>query len=57
LSGCIGQKAKQRAAEIKAAYATHVASLKAAQSSAFKGRTAQTEAMMTAAVADNAIAA
>ena len=36
-----GEKAKQRAAEIKAAYAAHVANLKAAQNSAFKARKAR----------------
>jgi hypothetical protein len=38
-----GEKAKQRAAEIKVAYAAHVANLKAAQSSAFKARNAEAE--------------
>jgi hypothetical protein len=47
-----GQKAKQRAAEIKAAYATHVEKLKAAQSNAFKGRTAQAEKLWNSYTAD-----
>jgi Relaxase/Mobilisation nuclease domain len=38
-----GEKAKQRAAEIRTAYAAHVEKLKAAQSNAFKGRTAEAE--------------
>jgi Relaxase/Mobilisation nuclease domain len=47
-----GEKAKQRAAEIKAAYAVHVANLKAAQASAFKARTAQAEKLWISYTAD-----
>ena len=46
------EKAKQRAAEIKTAYATHVASLKAAQNSAFKARTAEAEKLWNSYTAD-----
>jgi Relaxase/Mobilisation nuclease domain len=47
-----GEKAKQRAAEIKAAYAAHVANLKTAQTSAFKARTAQAEKLWNSYTAD-----
>jgi len=47
-----GQKAKQRAAEIKAAYAAHVANLKAAQNSAFKARSAESEKLWNSYKAD-----
>jgi hypothetical protein len=47
-----GQKAKQRAAEIKAAYAAHVAKLKAAQSSAFKARNAEAQKLWNSYKAD-----
>jgi hypothetical protein len=47
-----GEKAKQRAAEIKAAYAAHVANLKAAQNSAFKARNAEAEKLWNSYTAD-----
>jgi len=47
-----GEKAKQRAAEIKAAYAAHVANLKAAQASAFKARNAESEKLWNSYKAD-----
>ena len=47
-----GEKAKQRAGEIKAAYAAHVANLKTAQTSAFKARTAQAEKLWNSYAAD-----
>jgi hypothetical protein len=47
-----GEKAKQRAAEIKAAYDAHAANLKAAQASAFKARTAQAEKLWNSYKAD-----
>jgi hypothetical protein len=47
-----GEKAKQRAAEIKAAYAAHVANLKAAQNSAFKARIAESEKLWNSYKAD-----
>ncbi|WP_036258277.1 relaxase/mobilization nuclease domain-containing protein [Methylocapsa aurea] len=47
-----GEKAKQRAAEIKAAYAAHVANLKAAQASAFKARNADSEKLWNSYKAD-----
>ena len=47
-----GEKAKQRAAEIKAAYAAHVANLKAAQTSAFKARNAEAEKLWDSYTAD-----
>jgi Relaxase/Mobilisation nuclease domain len=46
------EKAKQRAAEIKAAYAAHVASLKSAQASAFKARNAESEKLWNNYTAD-----
>ena len=50
--GLNSEKAKQRAAEIKAAYAAHVANLKAAQASAFKARNAEAERLWTSYTAD-----
>ncbi|WGJ13875.1 relaxase/mobilization nuclease domain-containing protein [Methylocapsa sp. D3K7] len=47
-----GEKAKQRAADIKAAYAAHVANLKAAQASAFKARNAESEKLWNSYTAD-----
>ncbi len=47
-----GEKAKQRAAEIKAAYAAHVANLKVAQNSAFKARNAEAEKLWNSYTAD-----
>jgi Relaxase/Mobilisation nuclease domain len=47
-----GQKAKQRAAEIKAAYAAHVANLKAVQNSAFKALNAEPEKLWNSYKAD-----
>ncbi|MGH6810816.1 MAG: relaxase/mobilization nuclease domain-containing protein [Methylocella sp.] len=47
-----GEKAKQRAAEIKAAYAAHVEKLKAAQNSAFKARNAESEKLWISYTAD-----
>ena len=46
------EKAKQRVAEIKAAYAAHVANLKAAQNSAFKARNAEAEKLWNSYKAD-----
>jgi hypothetical protein len=46
------QKAKQRAAEIKAAYAAHVANLKAVQNSAFKACNAESEKLWNSYKAD-----
>ena len=47
-----GEKAKQRAAEIRTAYAAHVEKLKAAQSNAFKGRSTEAEKLWNSYTAD-----
>lgn len=50
--GLNGEKAKQRAAEIKAAYAAYVANLKATQSNAFQARNAEAEKLWNSYKAD-----